>query len=178
MTSDIFSIAHVSSFTGVLSDCDSFGWCTAAAITFFAGGAMRHRLSSTEFKFMMFSGGLSSYLLFDDFFMFHEQLAPQYLGLSEHDIYIVLGVMVLSYLFAFRQVILQTNFFLLFFAVSCLGMRVVTDTLSPWLWRLLDWEYLIEDGFKWLGIVSWAVYFGNTSYYFVVRHLQPREARI
>ena len=126
----------------------------------------------------MFSGGLSSYLLFDDFFMFHEQLAPQFLGLSEHDIYMVLGVAVLSYLFSFRHVILQTNFFLLFLAVSFLSMSVATDTVSPWLWRLLDWEYLLEDGFKWLGIVTWVAYFANTSYYFIVRHMESAEARV
>ncbi|WP_351077831.1 hypothetical protein, partial [Shewanella sp. CAL98-MNA-CIBAN-0140] len=50
-----------------------------------------------------------------------------------------------------------------------LGFSVVIDAiLPPELWRLLGhWEYFIEDGAKWLGIVAWCSYFVNTSHQFL-----------
>jgi hypothetical protein len=167
MTSDFFSIAHLNSFIGILSDLDCFFWAATASICYFTAATIRGRAPNSQFTFLIWSGILTTYLLFDDFFLFHDRLVEAMFGLTDDYVYAVLGPTVLLYLFIYRRTILQTNYILLFLALGFLGMSVMTDAASPWLWRLEDWEYFIEDGFKWLGIISWCMYFGNASYDFI-----------
>ena len=45
-----------------------------------------------------------------------------------------------------------------------LGASVAMDTIfHTWLRPLGQWEFFLEDGAKWLGIVSWAAYYTSTS---------------
>ena len=118
--------------------------------------------------FFFFSALLSAYLLFDDFFMFHEELGPRYLRLNEKLIVVLLGVTVLTYLIYFRKIImLQTNCFLLFLSLGLLGTSVAVDSIF---YKALsarigyNWAFFIEDGAKWLGIGAWCSYYVQASY--------------
>ena len=177
MTRDIAVIAKVSPLAGFLSNFGAFLWCTTAAICLFTAMIL-HRLNKTDLvRFFIFSGLLSAYLLFDDFFMFHEELGPRYLGLNEKVIVGLLGLCVLVYLVYFQRVILcRTNWLFLFLALAFLSTSAGIDTI---LYRGLearigfDWAFFLEDGAKWLGIASWCSYYTQTAYQALISAANP-----
>lgn len=175
MTRDVSATANLHPLTGVLSNLGILLWSAAASICAFAAMTLRNARLREPFWFLLCSALLSAYLLFDDFFLFHDVLAPRYLGVDEKLVYAALGTAVCGYLIAFRRVILKTHFAVLLLALGFLGIAVVMDALlEPWLRRLGHWEYFFEDGAKWLGIASWCSYYVHTSHQLVVEH--PRAA--
>lgn len=171
MTRDVTATANVHPLTGILSNLGILLWCAAASICAFAAVTLRNVKPGEPFRFLLCSALLSAYLLLDDFFLFHDELAPRYLGVDEKLVYAALGIAVCAYLIAFRRVILHTHFAVLLLAVGFLGISVVMDALlEPWLRRLGHWEYFFEDGAKWLGIAAWCSYYVRTSHQLVVGH--------
>ena len=176
LTSDIAAIAKINPLSGILSNFGIILWCSAASVCFFAAFAVRNTESKDSFWFLFCSGLLSAYLLFDDFFQFHEILAGHYVGIKEIYTYMALGMAVLIYLYIFRQNILKTNFYFLLMAFTFLAASVVTDELQTWLIvKIGHWEFFIEEGNKWLGIACWCSYYVQTSYNFVVGTFLTRE---
>lgn len=170
MTRDVTATANVHPLTGILSNLGILLWCAAASICAFAAVTLRNVEPGEPFRFLLCSALLSGYLLLDDFFLFHDELAPRYLGVDEKLVYAALGIAVCAYLVAFRRVILQTHFAVLLLSLGFLGIAVVMDALlEPWLRRLGHWEYFFEDGAKWLGIASWCSYYVRTSHQLVAR---------
>src|SRR6266545_2176521 len=110
MFQDVAAFAKIHPLTGILSSLGILLWCAAASICFSAAMTLRKVKPRDTFLFLLSSALLSTYLLFDDLFQFHEALAPRYLGLNEKVVYAALGIAVSAYLVAFRRVILQTNF--------------------------------------------------------------------
>lgn len=169
MTKDVTSVVDVHPFTGILSNFGILLWCVSASICGFSAIFMRDLKLRHWFWFLLSSCLLSMYLLFDDFFLFHEELAPRYLNINEGFIVAFLGVLVLSYLAAFKNIIFRTNYAVLLLSIAFLSTSVIIDKVfESWFWQLGDWEYLIEDGAKWLGIVSWCSYYAHTSYHLLV----------
>jgi hypothetical protein len=169
MTADPTATARLHPLTGIISNLGVLLWCAAASICAFAAMALRQDQQDSR-RFLLSSAMLTAYLMLDDLFLFHEHLAPRYLGLNERFVYAALGIAVGLYLITFMRVILRTNFIHLLLAVGFLGGSVVLDTiLEPWLWRIGQWEYFLEDGAKWLGIASWCSYYVNTSFRLLTR---------
>ena len=168
MTSDVTTIAKIHPLSGILSNLGILVWCAAASICAFAAMTLRTIKPRDTFWFLLFSALVSSYLMIDDCFQFH-QLASRYLGLNDKIIYMALGIAVTVYLIAFRRVIARTNYGFLVVAIGFLTRSVIIDAfLIPYLRRYGDWMYLFEDGTKWLGIVSWGSYYVLTSHQFLV----------
>ena len=113
---------------------------------------------------------MTLYLWLDDFFMVHETV-PWYLA-TDLDVrrYVSVsilasaGIFTLFYIYCFRHVLLSLKTSYLAFALGCLGMSFAWDQLFDLGGISLgDWGYLIEDGFKWMGIVAWALFFTDAS---------------
>ena len=165
LTRDPTSIGKINPLSGILSNFGIILWCSAATVCFFAAIAIRNTESKDCFWFLFFSGLLSAYLLFDDFFQFHEILAGDHVGISEKFTYMALGTSVLIYLFIFRRNIWETNFFFLLMSFIFLAGSVATDLCQSWLMsRIGHWQFFIEEGTKWLGISCWCSYYVQTSY--------------
>ena len=168
MTRDIAVIAEINPLTGFLSNFGAFLWCSAAAVCVLACTTLHSLKKNDMFWFFFFSALLSSYLLFDDFFMFHEELGPRYLGLNEKLIIALLGLATLVYLIYFGRIILfRTNWFFFFLALGFLSTSVAIDTFFyRWLAARIgfNWAFFLEDGTKWLGIVSWFSYYLQASH--------------
>lgn len=170
LTRDISAIADVHPFSGVLSNLGILLWCVAGSTSAFAAMILRSAEPRGNYLFLLSSAFLSAYLMLDDFFLFHEDLAGRYLGLNEKVVFVLLAVAVLSYLVSFRKVILQTNVTIFVLALVFLSLSVVVDAIiDPWLLWLGHWKIFIEDGAKWLGIVFWCSYYVETSFQFVAR---------
>ena len=165
LTRDIAAIAKINPLSGILSNFGIILWCSTATVCFFAAIAIRNTELNDWFWFLFFSGLLSAYLLFDDFFQFHEILAGNYVGIREIYTYMMLGIAVLFYLFKFRRNILRTRFSFLLMSFVFLALSVATDVFqSPLMLRVGHWEFFIEEGTKWLGITCWCSYYVQTSY--------------
>ena len=168
-TRDVTSIAEIHPFSGILSNLGIYLWCISASACFFAAMVLRAIKQAVYFSFLFSSALLSTYLMLDDAFLFHEVLSSEYFGISEQVVILILGIAVLVYLKCFMHVILKTKYVTLILAFAFLSSSVVLDViLEPWLQQLGDWEFFIEDGAKWLGIVSWTIYYIETSFRFVV----------
>ena len=174
---DVTAIANIHPLSGILSTLGILLWCVAASVSLFSAFILRNYGQSKIFKFLFISSLLSTYLMLDDAFLFHEVLAFKYFGIDEKIVLLTLGISVLAYLISFRQIILKTKYSVLLLAFSFLTISVLTDgILDPWFWSLGHWEYFIEDGAKWLGIASWCSYYVQTSYVFVINaHRLPNK---
>ena len=176
MTRDVTAIAKINPLSGILSNFGIILWCSSGSVCFFAAFAIRNIESKDSFWFLFYSGLLSAYFLFDDFFQFHEILAGHYVGIREMYTYMALGMAVLIYLFIFRRIILRTNFSFLLMSFTFLASSIATDLFQSWLMlRIGHWEFFIEEGTKWLGIACWCSYYVQTSYNFVVGTFLTRE---
>ena len=97
-------------FANFVSSLGVLLWCAAASICLFAAMTLRNVTPRDTFWFLLSSALLSTYLLFDDLFQFHEDLASRYLGLNEKVATAALLIAISTYLIAFRRIILRTNF--------------------------------------------------------------------
>ena len=163
MTRDVTAIADIHPLSGILSTLGIMLWCATAAICFFSAAIVHKSNHPHIYKYLLGSAVLSTYLMLDDAFLFHEGLAPNYIGLNEKVVFFGLGVSVFILFFTNRHVILKTNYKILLLALSFLCISVIIDTiLQPWLWRIGHWEFFFEDGAKWLGICCWCSYYVST----------------
>lgn len=159
MTRDVAAIASIHPLSGILSSLGILLWWTSATIWFFAAFLQRGRPSAAYVGFLVYSGLLSAYLGLDDLFQFHEYLAPTYLKVPEQVIYGLLAFVVAVYLWRYRRALERPDGVLLLLALALLSGSVAVDAaLEPWLWRLKDWSFFVEDGFKWLGICFWTAF--------------------
>lgn len=169
LVADVFAIADIHPLSGLLSNIGIFLWCATAAICFFVAGALKRAKNFKGIHFFLASACLSTYLLIDDFFLLHEELAPNYMGISQNIVLMLIGIAVVAYLVWFRRMILRTRYGLMLMAVGFLVVSVAVDTvLKPWLLPLGEWKSLIEDGAKLIGIASWLSYYIDVAYQFLL----------
>lgn len=167
MTQDPAALGGIHPLSGFVSSLGVLLWCAAAAICFFTAWLILKSKQRDAFRFLLFSAILTSYLMFDDLFQIHEELASKYLGLNEKIVTASLLTAILAHLITFRRIILRTNFSVLLLALGFFATSVTIDQV----WYR---EYFFEDGTKLLGIACWCSYFAQASYRFIVGALnQP-----
>lgn len=158
LTQDVTALAKVHPLAGVLSSLGILVWWTSASLWLFCAGVQRREGERRLARFCLSSALLSGYLALDDLFQIHESLAPVYLGIPEGAVYGLLGLAVAAYLMGFRDELLNWRGLLLLGSLGLLAASVGVDKLEPLLWRLGHWTYLLEDGLKWMGIVTWCAF--------------------
>ncbi|MGB5854351.1 MAG: hypothetical protein WBH20_03670 [Oceanisphaera sp.] len=174
LTRDVTATAELHPLAGALSNLGLLLWCVTAAVCLFAAMLLYRIKERDSFLFLIFSSLLSAYLLFDDLFLFHEVLGPQYVGINEKIIFVLLAVAVAVYLLVYRNIILQTRFIILLLALGFLSTSVLIDTvLGNLITQSGDWQFFIEDGAKWLGIACWCGYYVQASYQVLINALLP-----
>ncbi len=152
-TRDPAAVANMQPFTGIISNLGILGWCSTATVCFCSSIIARRRVGGQFLASFFFSSGvITSILLLDDLFLFHETVIPDLLLIRQEMIYAIYFFMILYYLIKFRKSIYNTDFLLLFTAFFFFGLSILID-LSP-----LTEAYILEDGFKLLGITTWAAY--------------------
>lgn len=155
---------------GLLSNVGVLLWCAAATVCLFTAVMLQQCSSPSSMRrFFAAAGLLSLMLLIDDLFMIHEWLLPNY-GIPEMVAYVVYGSVMLVFLVQFRQQ-LRNNYprlflaMLGFFSGSILidGFFDATDSAQTLESGYSRSMLVLEDGLKFLGIVSWLNYFGLVS---------------
>ena len=164
-TRDPAAIAGINPFAGIVSNIGVLFWCIGASICLFSFfnivGRQTNRINDYTL-FLLFFGLTTLVLLFDDLFLFHEVIAPRFLNLSEKEIYICYGIIVLFGIVRFKKIIFQTELIILSLAFIFFSLSIAIDLFGSWL--ILPGGNFVEDGFKLLGISSWVCYFVSASF--------------
>lgn len=158
-SADLAAIYGAHPFEGILSNIGILLWCTTAAICIFSFIISNSRSRATYF--LLWSGIITTILLIDDLFQLHEAILPWYFKISESAVYGGYILLITGYLIWFWREIIQTDYNYLAIACIFLGFSVAGDMVLP----QEGIAYLVEDGFKIFGIVSWFFYYTRTCYY-------------
>lgn len=157
LTRDLAAICNLHPLSGALSSLGILLWFGCATLYGFSAWQVTTRQHARAAAHLMCYAGLSAYLCLDDLFQIHETLAPRYLGWSEKAVYGLLALAMTTHLWVHRHVHVRTAPGVLLLSLCGLAASVGVDSiLAPWAETLHDWSYLLEDGFKWLGITAWA----------------------
>ncbi|WP_086543190.1 hypothetical protein [Algoriphagus antarcticus] len=157
--------AVVEPYIGMLSNIGVIFWCFTVAILFFSSKiAKDFGKPKIVYQFFLFTGLLTLLMMIDDLFLLHDVIIPYYLNISEKLFYLFYGSSVVALLYTFRKVILNTDYILFLLAFGLMAGSVITDVLLAFGVNIRE-TYLIEDGFKFMGIISWFVYFVRTCYF-------------
>jgi len=83
-TRDPSAIMGAPFFIGLFSNVGILFWCSSAAICLFTFAVLRKDFDNRELSsFFLFSGLITSILLLDDLFLFHEEVCLKYLHIPE-----------------------------------------------------------------------------------------------
>lgn len=153
-------------YFGAMSNIGIIFWCATASICLLSS-LILHTVSRVKVKkqFLFYAGFFTLFLMLDDLFLIHEEVFPNYLGLSDSILYLAYGVISLVWLLNYRKIISQTDYSFLLISFFLFAGSLVVDILddSGFLFILnpnLDgFYYFLEDGFKLLGITGWFSYF-------------------
>lgn len=160
-TADPLAIAGGHPLWGMLSNIGVLVWCAGATICLFTAVVLQLQDGpSHDVGFLLAAGLLTSLLLVDDLFMVHEWLAQTYLGVGERAFFALEASAVGLFLVTFRRRVLESNVLLLVVAFAFFGLSLAVDTM-PHDWS--RWHFLLEDGLKLFGIVTWSGYLGLTA---------------
>lgn len=162
-TADPAASMSYHSFYGYISNIGILFWCSAATICILSAAILNLRKDQLEtVRFLGWFGALTTLLMFDDLFMFHESIGPWYLNLPEKAMLVIYGMFATYCVVRFRHVILSNDIRYLILAFVGFGASVFMDQISERIY--FPGEYLFEDGAKFIGIASWLVYFLNFSF--------------
>ncbi len=163
LTRDPVQLLHGRPYTGMLSNLGIIIWSATAGICLFVVIlSLPYQERKRERQFFLLAFLLTLVLLLDDLFLLHDVILPEDLNISENYLYAVYGILSSVFIIFFRNDILQTPYLLLIAAVIFFGFSIGVDTIV----KFLDLEhgFFLEDGSKFLGIISWGTYFTYTGY--------------
>ena len=161
-------------YDGLISNLGILLWWAAASVTGFAALAVAC-LSGRRYDILALTMAavFSAWLAIDDLFMLHETVLPLF-GLPQPATYALYGAITIAYISLSWRVVLTASPLFLLMAISMLGLSVFIDILSGhgmdaisdwllanlgaishWLQANTRIEFLLEDGFKFLGIGFW-----------------------
>ena len=146
--------------TGFLSNIGVLFWCATTAILLFTAILTFQKKKTQQFIFFLSSGLLTMILLLDDLFMVHDYLFYS-IGWNQYIMYAIYIVLLVIYFAAYTQFILTLPFvYILGLAFFFLGSSVLLDVI----FETTNLEYFIEDSLKFLGIVSWFLFYVLNSF--------------
>jgi hypothetical protein len=175
---DVTTLAEVPFYTGMVSQLGALVWAasiTSCFITFFLMKKLNAGSPQSR-QFLVHAGLFSAFLLIDDMFLFHDEIAIEYLGLSQKKVYLAYLLVSLAFLYFNRNEILSSEYFILVIALGMFGMSIFLDVLNDtFLEKILEenlrydrYEVFVEDGFKFIGIVTWLAFYLRYMYHSLI----------
>ena len=133
---------------GMISNIGILLWGAASSICLFT--AFSKNIDREESKLLLLGGLFSGLLCIDDFFLLHDRyIGPDFLNLTYLSISIFLIVRFLS-------ILKKIGLFNLIISILFLGLSIFFDGVIQQIFnQRYELTQLIEEGFKFLGIVCW-----------------------
>jgi hypothetical protein len=171
-TRDISAIGNLPFFAGLVSQLGGLLWAATLAVcifAFFIIGKQDQNAGASR-RFLLQAGILTLVLMLDDFFLFHEDIGPDYLNVSEKVIVLTYLVLCALFLILNYREILASEYLILGLALGMFAVSIFLDAAD-----LDDYErygsffseqfqIFLEDGFKSVGVVTWLAYFARYGY--------------
>lgn len=150
-------------YVGFISSIGILLWCSSASVLFFSAilAGIQNRPKQI-IQFLIYSGAFTSFMLFDDMFLFHDVVFPEYLNISENYFYISYGLILVTFLILYSKILLKTDYILLVLAFGFFVASAGLDRFTAMVVELPG-EYFFEDSFKLLGVICWFAFFTRTS---------------
>jgi hypothetical protein len=155
-------------YIGLFSNLGVLLWCASAAVCLFGGWLLMRAPGRREVAwFLVCAGLLTGFLQVDDLYLLHEEVLPDHCHVPQMLVFAGYDLLFLSFLVGFRRVLHTTDHLLLFLAFGFLGLSAFIDLfVTPeefFIAGTVPGRHLVEDGFKLLGVVTWAAFFIRTS---------------
>ncbi|MBW4689112.1 MAG: hypothetical protein KME40_29480 [Komarekiella atlantica HA4396-MV6] len=163
-------------YTGMISMLGILFWCASAATSIFSSFLLQKKggLKSKKWsKFLLFSGCITLVILLDDLFQIHEYYYRSFIDLStftnpspiknlfESIFFGMYAIIILVYLFKFKSLFQKTNYTILLLSLFFFVISTIVDVATP---EKMFLHSTIEEGSKFLGIVTWFSYFIDCCY--------------
>lgn len=154
---DAADTSNRSPFLGLGSNLGAFCLAIASSIAIFSALLLKKRYLS---KLLLWSGLFSLLLFMDDFFMLHEQ--GFFVGFPEQIVFAFYGILFISISIAMIRSSINSDSRTLLASALFFALSILIDVIQSF-WDS-PWRIYYEDGFKFVGIVSWTIFLIQTSY--------------
>ena len=134
-------------------------WWTSAVVCLFAGAVLARRGGLPAAAPLVAAGLLSAIFSLDDLFRIHEDFLLSKVGIPKAATYGAYGLVFGLWVISFRHLIRRTEWLLLALALALFVVSLALDRAF-----VDNQRHLLEDGAKFLGIVTWTLYFVRLSY--------------
>jgi len=143
---------------GMISNIGILLWGAAASICFFT--TFLESINRELSKLLLLGGAFSSLLCIDDFFLLHDRyIGPDFLNLT----YLAISILILV---RFRKILREIGLFNLVISILLLGLSIFFDGVIQQIFnQSYELTQLIEEWFKFLGIVCWLNFWCKASSY-------------
>lgn len=168
---DILALVELPFYTGSMSQLGILIWSASATSCLLAFYLLKkfNKGSLNARRFLLYSGLISLFLMFDDMFLLHEEVAEQYFDIGQKKVYLIYFLIIVLFLYFNRSEILSSDYLLLVIAFGLFGGSIFLDVLADTFSDILEasnsffakHEVFLEDGIKFTGIASWLLYYLN-----------------
>ena len=133
---------------GMISNIGILLWGAAASICLFT--TFSENINSDISKLLLLGGAFSGLLCIDDFFLLHDRyIGPDFLNLT----YLTISILILV---RFKRLLKKIGLFNLVISILFLGLSIFFDGVIQQIFnQSYELTQLIEEWFKFLGIVCW-----------------------
>lgn len=176
LVADPNEVGKVAPYTGFVSTIGILIFCATASICLFSACFAEYvSTGSKEWSFFLkCSGCFIVLLLIDDLWQIHENFPTLLFGatadvgladkslqnLLETIVFGLYGLLFATYLLRFRKILRQTEFLPLILSCGFFGLSAIVDLLL----EDINGHFILEEGFKLLGIVSLSYYYIKTCF--------------
>lgn len=176
LVADPAEVGNLAPYTGLVSTLGILLWSGAVSICFFTGYLLKiSKKSNPKWQlFFLVSAYIMLWLLIDDIFQLHENFSTLLFGaeaniaqtnkplqhLLETILFAIYGSLFALYIFYFRKLIYQTELLVLILALLFFAISIVIDVL----FEGMKGDFILEEGFKLLGIISLLTYYIRACY--------------
>ena len=143
---------------GMISNIGILLWGAAASICLFT--TFSENINSDISKLLLLGGAFSGLLCIDDFFLLHDRyIGPDFLNLT----YLTISILILV---RFKRLLKKIGLFNLVISILFLGLSIFFDGVIQQIFnQSYELTQLIEEWFKFLGIVCWLNFWCKASSY-------------
>lgn len=155
-TQDPASIMGTPFYLGFFSYIGILFWCAGAVVCFFSRAVIPDEPSTKRIRsFLLYSGLITTLLMFDDLFLLHELVLPELFFLPEMVVYLLYLNILLVYAILFRAELLNSEFIILVIAAGLIGASQFVDSIP----MPIPEDSFLEDAVKLFGIVTWFTFY-------------------
>lgn len=160
-------------YLGAVSNLGNALWVAAATACLLAHAVLRRREDGTRWRgFMLASGLLTAWLAADDMLLVHDEFLVDVVGVREPLTFAVYGIVVASYAWRYRDLLLRgPQRSLVISSAGLLALSVLVDVPK----LSVSGTGMLEDGAKFLGIAGWCAAMMSMSLHAVDRSPPARS---